>query len=1640
MIVAAFDHLIINQIEEGYMRAVARLIAQIACLAFAGCFLASCGGAEDSSSEKSAAQVRLVLGAEASRLSRTELEERLQKLGFEITSIVNENGDVVVYGVPDSGQIDSLWIDRLTSSTDILQVSPLSNSYDGSPSNVGSTRFVRPKALVVLPAQSGQLYEKAPLKWGIGNISQFMYVSDSPLGSCRLYQSAYISMGMISNMRVGPVADVKKHTGVYTNINGTPEPDYVMRPGAFCSWELNYFGQVSNNSYSPFVGICEPYGASHIYGPDHGINAPMVCLKKVSVCPADHIPDENGVCQDRGIHPVEIPDDTCAASGMSTPHPILPASGEKIYKRQDVVDLAPHPLNFSLTYRTQWKNLPQSAAGGMWGHNHGAFLQSDSTDPNGNTWILQKGDGAQLKFRRATATSPWVNQSHAGILVGATLSDGASVWRFTDRQTDDVWTFSAPTDGVVGRLVGMTQRNGWAYQYGYDPAGRLLQVTNQFGRSLNFTYYDSGLISSVVSPEGRSTQYEWDQNSRLVRVIYPSAESVRYVYEDSRHPQSITGVFDESGGRYQSVSYDNVGRAITSTLAGNVDRYTVSYDGVGLGFNSQAVIRDPLGTERTFNYAQANGRTAVVGGSNLPGCRGEAPVATRRQNTLGLLEQEVDLLGNVSSYGWDNSRMLPTSFVQGAGRPEARSTGIQWHSNFALPASILEPTKNTTLSYDAAGRLTSSVVKYYLAGDRNSKTQSTRFTYDSAGLLSTVTAPNGGVTRYVNNSLGLPNLITNPLGQVTRVEYDQMGRVTGVEQPDGLVRNFFYNERGWLMRHTEGAGVSALTTIYSYLPGGEVRSIAYPNGYVLTYSYDAARRVVGWSDNRGQSSTFVLDAIGNVAQESTLDGDGRVALQISRTFNSINRPETFAVGGFLRTRSVYDANGRLRQISDAAGNGSTFTLDAHARVTAITDVLNQSAGLAYNGADSIVGSSDFTQVSTGYTRDPFGNALSESSPDVGGSTNTWDSLNLLSRRVDSASRTAVYGRDKLGRLVAATYTATGLPTIKQLITYDECRIGKVCELSETHNGVARTTLRYQWDAFGRITQKTQEISSTLGTPHTSLNTNYTYVASGAGAGQIASITYPSGSVLAYGYDTTGQLRELRWNGQPLLENIAYNALGQPKGWSWAFGDSSSSTNLSATRSYTTAGQLGSTEWGSFSYNALGQVHLVTQEQWLGNSAGGFSPQTVAHAMVYDPLDRLTGLATSDAAGATLASYGYVYDANGNRVDHDMSVSAGTNRLARVGTEVVTSNATGELTEFTDSKLVMVYDAAARMSSTRYVPAGSNCANLLDCQIEVRHWYNALGQRALRDGADGQTAFVYGSEGFEVLGEYGTAGRSSEHIWLPTATGPMPVVAVIDGEHFAVHTDHLNSPRRLTDRNGVARWQWVYSGYGEASAQSLGAVVRYSLRYPGQVDDGSGLHYNWHRFYQPQTGRYTQADPIGLGGGWNRYSYVGANPLEFVDPTGLDRGWADSRMGYAYDLGRGVKNYFDRLGQFEYFKPLDAESVALAFCGSTIGRVAGKFSIANWAGYPAGLPKPQGPFRLLEGAEYDAARSAANAANSSIRREQGLVGEAVDIHEIQPVKFGGSATDPANKVVLPRDVHRQQVTPWWNQLMRDVGGQ
>jgi hypothetical protein len=101
-----------------------------------------------------------------------------------------------------------------------------------------------------------------------------------------------------------------------------------------------------------------------------------------------------------------------------------------------------------------------------------------------------------------------------------------------------------------------------------------------------------------------------------------------------------------------------------------------------------------------------------------------------------------------------------------------------------------------------------------------------------------------------------------------------------------------------------------------------------------------------------------------------------------------------------------------------------------------------------------------------------------------------------------------------------------------------------------------------------------------------------------------------------------------------------------------------------------------------------------------------------------------------------------------------------------------------------------------------------------------------------------------------------------------------------------------------------------------------------------------------------------------------------------------------------------------------------------------GGLDGSFHITDWAGYPEGLPKPEGPFRLLEGEDYSAARRAADRANRAMHAADPSL-DGLHLHEIQPVKFGGNPIDPGNKIPVTPSEHTPANT-WWGKLQRDIG--
>ena len=155
-------------------------------------------------------------------------------------------------------------------------------------------------------------------------------------------------------------------------------------------------------------------------------------------------------------------------------------------------------------------------------------------------------------------------------------------------------------------------------------------------------------------------------------------------------------------------------------------------------------------------------------------------------------------------------------------------------------------------------------------------------------------------------------------------------------------------------------------------------------------------------------------------------------------------------------------------------------------------------------------------------------------------------------------------------------------------------------------------------------------------------------------------------------------------------------------------------------------------------------------------------------------------------------------------------------------------------------------------------------------------------------------FVYDQQG-QLLGEYDSAGNAiREYVWL----GSLPVaIFTPDPGNVAsppivyyVHTDHLNTPRVVTDMNNAVRWRWLAEPFGTTAPEDnpggLGVFTQ-NLRFPGQyADQESGLFYNLNRDFDNSIGRYVQPDPIGLAGEINTYAYVNGNPIGLSDLLGL----------------------------------------------------------------------------------------------------------------------------------------------------------
>ena len=1042
------------------------------------------------------------------------------------------------------------------------------------------------------------------------------------------------------------------------------------------------------------------------------------------------------------------------------------------------------------------------------------------------------------------------------------------------------------TYAVTGTLTGYRHSSGLLISVSGADSNHTV-LTDIYGRSLNLYFDTQNHLTTLTDPSGGFTTYAYDAAGNLIAVTYPDATSKTYHYEDANFPHALTGITDENGDRYATWAYDAQGRAISSEHAGGAERVDLNYNADG-----STTVTDALGTARTYGFETILGVVKGTGISQPGGAGCGAASSAVSHDANGNTTTRDDFNGHRTRYWHDMARNLETTRVEGlavnngneAATPETRTFTTAWHPDWRLPTEEKTYTggadssgtplgtlvKTVTSTYDTSGNLLTRTETDNPRGESRTWT----YTYFSLGRIASADGPRtdvADITTYDYYPDDDPDLarrgqlwkITNALGHVTEIlAYDLHGQSTQIRDPNGLVTTRAYDARGRLLSRTMGTRVTG----YAYDAAGQLTGLTLPDGTTIAFGYDAAHRLVGIQDAQGNRIAYTLDGLGNRVAETVYDAQGNPVRSLDRVFDALGRlwKEVRRVNGQdAVTEYGYDAQGNPTLRADPLSHSTRTHYDALDRLARSEDALQGQTDVVRTVLDEVAGVTDPKGLNTAYEKDAFGQVRKETSPDRGITLYTYDAAGNLKTRTDARGKTISYRYDALDRLTRK-YISSSQETI---YSYDEGELGRgrltrMMDPSPFPSIATTTTTTWSHDDYGTATAKSQAIGSM----------NLRILQEYDATGRPSRLTYPTGTVVGYAYDQ-GRISQISVNGNVLISNLQYQPFGPAESWTWGNG---------------TAYGRGFDRNGWPQSYPLGTLGRTLRYDAAGRIAGyGHAGQPNYDTLFgYDALGRLQGYSTYQGGQE------FIYDANGNRTLHNSgdtnypyTLAANSNRLLSVAGPVAKTyqyDAAGNITRDgpVTSSNALTYDGFGRLSRHTW---GDRITN---------YSYNGLGQRISKSGwgggLNGILLFMYDEAG-HLLGEYNATGQAvQETVWL----GDMPVAVIKGGAVYYVYADHLNAPRVITDTQNRPVWCWDNAdpfgvGLPNENPSGLG-VFSYHLRFPGQYyDKETGLHYNYFRDYEPRTGRYVQADPIGVEGGLNPYGYVLGNPLSYIDPLGLE---------------------------------------------------------------------------------------------------------------------------------------------------------
>ena len=895
-------------------------------------------------------------------------------------------------------------------------------------------------------------------------------------------------------------------------------------------------------------------------------------------------------------------------------------------------------------------------------------------------------------------------------------------------------------------------------------------------------------------------------------------------------------------------------------------------------------VENPKGLSTTYGFDQVGDQTRLEDISVAAATGVLATTTSQTYDANGLVIERVERNGSRTVLVRD-SRGLVTTMTEDATGSTPRVTSYTWHATFRLPLTRTTSGLTETFTYDANGLLLTYTQTDTKAGSpTNGQVRTWTYGYTTlsgTGGLKVLTSVNGpglategvnDITTYAYTASGDLASVTDAVGLVTTVvARNSYGQPTVVENPDKSRWTFSYDWKGRVVAAGfAGPGQTPATTTFAYNFSDQVTSMTNSRGKTWTFAYSAARRLIGATSPSGDKVTYSYDAAGNVSRTEYSRGSGPVTFWEEAQFDGLSRILTTIGAMGQEWDFAHDREDNPVSEVDPLNHATTHGYDGLNRLISTLDRSGFTTAFEYDAHDRLTEYTDPRTIETDFTYNGFGEVITEISADRGTITYTYDRRGLVKTRTDGRGVTVTYSYDNAGRLTLIDYPAGGIPDIA--FTWDAPFLGVPADSNKGHMGrITDGIIRMD---FGHLVTATgPRITMTALYP---ANRSYTVIEEADFEGNATRTVYPSGKEVLVDYDDDNRPTRIRLkngaNFTTLLEQMSYAPNGPLLSALYGDGRTQTRTYDLSYRLTRILDALGATKLRDVTYGYEGRDNIasITDALVPGNS----------ESFGYTPRESLA------SAAGPYGTLGFTYDGVGNRLTS--TLGAATDGYVYP----VTSNRLSVINLATGGTRGFTYDAAgnvvaeARPGGTygySYNAAGRMQSFSINGFLQASYTYDAMGRQAIRTLTSPTPVTihsVFDSQGRRIAEYNETSGALiREYVW----NGWDPVAVIEGGVISFVRADHIGRPVFATNATGVKVWTATYTPFGGVHT-SAGALP--TARFPGQwFQSESGLHQNWMRDYDPTTGRYLQADPLGLIDGASVYGYVRQSPLMLTDPTG-----------------------------------------------------------------------------------------------------------------------------------------------------------